>query len=457
MTTATAQLSARRPRARAGLRPLAASCAGLAVAVGMLSGWGDVPPAVVVLLAAVVAAAELVVLPVRLGPSRWPASLTEGAVAACLLVGEGAWSVVAVGAGVAVAQTVRRCPRRKRELDLAVRLLSTACAAAVCAAAGGGLVGAVAGLVVFWSLTCLLLAVAVCTVSSRPFGRLLQWAVRRSALHTAGSAAVGLVAAWLALRAPVGLLGVAAGASVAWSACAATAWRRGEARLFAHLAQVPARTPDVSAQLLVTAAARLLRGADVELVVVEGGLARHFTGDERGGAASSGDVVALDEPWVLEALRADGVRTTREGDRPTLTAALHRPGRAPAVLRAQRAAGAPDFGRQDVRDVGVLVARADAWLAAPVNGGGAAGDGTAGDGTAGDGAAGEAAVVRAQVALERLDALAAGGATTAQVAAVLHELERAVTALLGSAGLPVAPVPQQRSGAAEWTTTGAVR
>jgi hypothetical protein len=66
-------------------------------------------------------------------------------VGACLLVGDGAWSVVAVGRGVVPRQTVRRCPRRKRELDLAVRLLVTARRQAS-ARGGGGAAAAVAGL-----------------------------------------------------------------------------------------------------------------------------------------------------------------------------------------------------------------------------------------------------------------------------------------------------------------------
>jgi hypothetical protein len=425
------------------LRPLAGACAVAAVAVGAASGWGAVPLPVVVLLAGVVAAAELVVLPARLGPSRWAVSLTEGAVAACLLVGAGAWSVVAVGAGVVAAQTVRRCPRSKRELDLAVRLLATAVAQAVCGALGGGPGGAVAGLLVFWLLTCLLLAVAVAAVSPRPMTSLLLWVVRQSALHTAVSAGTGLLAAELALRAPLGLLGVALGLAVAWSAGAHAAWRRGEARLFAHLAQAQGRTPEVSAQLLVTAAARLLRGADVELVVLDGRLARRFTGDERGRPGGVPDVVGLDEPWVLDALRTSGVRRSREDDRPTLVAVLHRPGRPAVVLRARRAAGAPDFDRSDLRSVDVLVTRGGAWLV------------TASDGVE---VAREPAVVRVRASVERLDALATRGAAAPVVAAELHELERAVASLLGSAGLPAAAVPQQRPGqAVEWTTTGAVR
>ncbi len=443
MSRPTAHSSRRRPAAPGRLRLLAAACGVLALVVGAASGWGSAPLPVVVLLAAVVAVAELVVLPARLGPFRRAASLTEGAVAACLLVGNGAWSVVAVGAGVAAAQTVRRCPRRKRELDLGVRLLATALAQAVCAAVGGGLAGAGAGVATFWLLTCLLLSVAVAAVSARPVPSLLLWVARRSALHTAGSAGVGLLAAWLALHAPLGLLGVALGVAVARWAYALAAWRRGEARLFAHLAQVPGRTPDASAQLLVTAAARLLRGADVELVVLHGQLARRFVGDEHGRADGPSDVVALDESWVLDALGTPGVRRGREDDRPTLSAVLHRPGQPRAVLRARRTAGAPDFDRQDLRNVDVLVARADAWLVTPSDG---------------VEAAREPAVVRVRASVGRLDALASRGASAAQVAAELHVLERAVASLLGTAGLPSAGVPQQRSGASvEWTTTGAVR
>lgn len=433
----------RRCAAPGGLRVLAAGCGALAAVVGAASGWGAAPLQVVVLMAVVVAAAELVVLPARLGPSRWAASLTEGAVGACLLVGDGAWSVVAVGVGVAAAQAVRRCPRRKRELDLAVRLVATAVAQAVCGAVGGGLAGAAAGLAVFWLVTCLLVAVAVAAVSARPLPSLLLWILPRSALHTAGSACTGLLAAGLALRAPLGLLGLALGVLLARTAYAQAAWRNREARLFAHLAHAPQRTPDACAQLLVTACARLLRGADVDLVVLDGGLARRFTGDERGQADSLPDVVALDEPWVLDALSGQGVRAGDEDGRPTLTAVLHRPGGPRAVLRARRAAGGPDFDRQDLRSIDVLVDRADAWLgAAP----------------AGAVAGREPAVVRVRASVERLDGLATGGAASVQVAAELHELERAVASLLGTAGLPASAVPQQRSGpAVEWTTTGEVR
>ena len=389
MTSPTAHDRRRRPAAPPVLRVLAGSCAALALVVAGVGDRGDVALPVVALLAAVVAAGELVVLPARLGPARWPASLTEGAVGVCLLVGAGAWSVPAVGVGVVVAQTVRRCPRRPRELDVAVRLLATAVAQAVCTALGGGVAAAAAGLVAFWLLTCLLLSTAVAAVSPRPLTSLLPWVLSRSAVHTAASAVIGLLAAWFALTAPLGLLGLAVGLVAAWSASAGAARRRGEARLFAHLAQAPDRTPETSAQLLVTAAARLLRGADVELVVLDGPLARRHRGDERGGAGRTADLVALDEPWVCEALRGPGVRTSRDGDRPALSALVQQPGRPRAVLRALRPAGAADFDRSDLRAVDALVSRADAWLERPAAGSAAA--------------VREPAVVRVRASVERLD------------------------------------------------------
>ena len=66
--------------------------------------------------------------------------------------------------------------------------------------------------------------------------------------------------------------------------------------------------------------------------------------------------------------------------------------------------------------------------------------------------------MRVRASVERLDGLATRSAPAAAVTAELHELERAVAALLGTAGLPASAVPQQRSGpVGEWTTTGAVR
>jgi hypothetical protein len=273
--------------------------------VCVATGWGSVPLHVVVLMAAVVAAAELVALPTRPGPSRWPASLAEGAVGACLLLGDGAWSVVAAGAGIVAAHAVRRCPRSERTTSPSAcsrpppRRPSAGWSAAGWSAPSPG--SRSSG----WWAAC----------SSPPpsprcrSGRWCRSPLDRADLGAAAaaSAGVGLLATGLVLHAPVGLLGLAAGAAAVRSATCHAAWRRGEARLFAHLAQAPERTADASAQLLVTAAARLLRGADVELVVLDGVLPRRYAGDERGQPGRPSDVVALDEPWVLTALAAPGV------------------------------------------------------------------------------------------------------------------------------------------------------
>ena len=339
------------------LRTLAATCGVLAAAVCLAVGWGTAPLWALPLLAAAVAGAGLAAS----SPAfrRRPVSLLEAAVGAGLVVGAGAWLVVGVGAGVAVAQRMRRSPRAHRDVELASRLLAAALASGLASALGGGVAAACAGTAVFWCVSCTLLAGAVSVTSRRPLRRLLASQAPASGLHAAGSGALGVLAAFLLLEAPAALLGLAVPAVVGW----ATRERpdtSGEARLLAELAREPGRSQDASAQLLVTAAARLLGGADVELLVLTSEGPVCFTGDESG-APTTRAPGRLDEPWVQRALHG-GVRLGRDGRRPYVTTVLGRAGSPVAVLRAQRPAGAAGFDRRELRLADLLGAQAVAWL-----------------------------------------------------------------------------------------------
>lgn len=462
------------------LRALSAVSLLLAGAVGAATGWGAVPLEVLALAVVGVAAGELVVLSIAVGRQRWPASVTEGAVAACLVAADGAWSVLAVGLGVVVAQRVRRAPRAHRRLDLARSLLAMALAAALSTALGGGIAAAAAGTAVYWLVSCTLLAAAVSTTSSRPLRSLLAARAPLSGLHASASASIGLLAAFLSAEAPLGLLALAVPAAVLWSTYD-RAGRGGEARLFAELARGPGRTADASASLLVTAAARLLGGADVDLLVLTCDGPVEFAGDETGVPVRRAlGSAALDQPWVLRALTGGGVRLGRVDGRPYVTTVLGAPDRPLAVLRARRQVGAPDFDRRELRLADVLAVQADAWLGEPLRGTAAVDQRAVGTTTA-------LAGVRASA--ERLAGLAAGSGPLDRAvdAAVreLHALERAVAALLGAhareatsvsvpaprtpdSGAPatadredVAPSPPSAAAAsgadADWTTTGVLR
>ena len=94
-----------------------------------------------------------------------------------------------------------------------------------------------------------------------------------AAVHSAGTSSIGLLAAWLAEHAPLGLFGLVVPLLLLWLSYDEQTARAAEARLFAELArlQEPAsgRSVDVSAQVVLTAAARLFGGADVEMLVLD--------------------------------------------------------------------------------------------------------------------------------------------------------------------------------------------
>src|SRR5829696_9037856 len=83
------------------------------VAAATVTGWGDVTWWAPIVLALAVVSAETAVVHLSFGRRRWTFSLTEGAIAAALVYRPGAWSLVAVVAGVFAAQLLRHQERLK--------------------------------------------------------------------------------------------------------------------------------------------------------------------------------------------------------------------------------------------------------------------------------------------------------------------------------------------------------
>jgi hypothetical protein len=467
---------ARRVRAVA-----AASLVG-ALALCALSGWGSLAWWAPVVLGIVVGVSEVAVVHLQFGRQRWTFSLTEGALGAAWVASTGAWSVVAVLAGVAVAQTVRHQPRLKLQFNVAQFALATAAGSYVGGLLGGGIGGAIAGMAVFFVANHTLVGIAVSLTSSRKLWSLLASSAPLSAVHTAGNSSIGLLAAFLAMTAPLGLLGLLVPLALLWSSYDQQTRRTAEARLFAELArgqeQATGRSTDVSAQVVVTAAARLFGGADVEMVLLAADGPVRYAGDETGVSERRRvDPEAFDEPWVLRALGARGVSTGTEDGRPWCSAVLGEPNAPLAVLYARRPRGAAGFGRREIRLAQVLVGQAESWLSvadlAVRHQAAATRAAVAGRAAQSLGDLGAATAPSLQVLRESADRLArlaegAGGAD--DIVEELHLVERAVASLLGAVALAAEPdligmVGEVRRGdlsapvraATDWTTTGVLR
>jgi hypothetical protein len=460
------------------VRLVALSAALVALAAAVLDGWGTPAWWAVPALAASVALSELAVVKLEFGRQRWAFSLTESVLGAAWVFSQGGWSVAGVFAGVLVAQTVLKRQSIKREFNVAMFSSATALGSLVAGATGGGTPGAIAGLAVFFLVNHGLVALAVSLTSRRPLVPLLLSSMPLSAVHMAGNSSIGLLAAFLAMAAPFGLLGLLVPLALLWSSYDQQTRRSQEARLFAELAagqeRAAGRSSDLSAQVVVTAAARLFGGADVEMVVLAAEGPVRYAGDEVSQPQRLRvDADVFDEPWVMRALGARSVTTGVEHGRPWCSALLGDPAAPQAVLIARRPAGSETFGRREVRLAEVLVGQADSWLSvaglsdralAAERHANAAEDAARALGDLGANTAPALAVLRESA--NRLARLAESDGQVDDIVEELHLVERAVASLLGAIALAADPdlVGVEEPGAAapvrattDWTTTGVLR
>lgn len=248
-----------------------------AVRVAVVTGWGAASYWAVPALAAAVTVAELAVVHVTVARRRWAFSLTEGVIAAALVLAPGGWLVAAVLLGMAVSQRLRGQDPLKVQYNAAQVAASAALAAlladALAGASGGAVPAAATAMAGYWAVNQTLSALPVAILSGQPLRRLVTENVVLHAVHAAGSVSIGLLGAWLALTEPVALLGLLVPTALLWMSYDEQITRAAEARLFAELArgQERAASPstDVLATAVVTAAARLFGGADVEMVLLE--------------------------------------------------------------------------------------------------------------------------------------------------------------------------------------------
>jgi hypothetical protein len=423
-----------------------------------------------------VAAAEIAVVHLSFGKQRWTFSLTECAVAAALVYSSRGWVVVAVTAGVAAAQLFRHQEPLKVQFNVAQFAAAAGLGSLLAHGAGGGVAGAIAGMAVFWLVNNLLIATAVSMMSGQRLRSLVLASAPLAAVHSVGTSGIGVLAAWLAGHQPVGLLALVVPLLLLWISYDEQTTRAAEAGLFAELArlqeQASGGSVDISAQVVMTAAARLFGGAQVEMVLMGAEGPVHYSGDENGQARHRAEAEVLDAPWVLRALAGGGVATGVDNGRPWCSTVLGERESPLAVLVARRTSGAPGFSRREVGLAEVLRSQAESWLSlaelvasrdealAQVE---AAEGATRALGDLGADTAPSLTVLRDSA--NRLARLAAteGPTLVTEIVDELYSVERAVASLLGAIALAAETDLSRELGTdalapptqpADWTTTG---
>ena len=465
-------------RARIVGTQVALAAAGLMF--GVLAGWGSPAWWAPSALALAVILAEAAAIRLVVGREGLSFALSDAFIAVGFVLAPGAWIPVAVAVGVGLSHA-RKLPQLKLSFNIAQYFFNASIGVAVAVWVGGGLPGAYAGLAVFALGNHLVVALPVALTTGMRYDRVLLSAGPLGIIYMAGNASVGLLAGWLCLNAPWGLLGLVVPLGLLWWSFQQQALRASEARLFAELARGQERaaggTVDSSTQVVVTAAARLFGGAEVELVLRHPDGPVRYLGDENGvRLRQRGEGEVFDAPWVLRALAARRVLTGADDDRPFCSAVLGDAERPLAILIARRPPRAGGFTRDDVQLAEVLVGQAEAWLSyadltarheaelgrAEVYG--------AATRVLGDlGAETVPALALLRESANRLSRLAAGfegPAPVTEIVTELHAVERAVASLLGAIALASDHRPDARSepvslnsgtsapSETEWTTTG---
>jgi len=450
--------SDRRRSGRRRGRLLQLGCLVLAVGAA-LTGWGAPRPWALPAVAVMVLAGELVVTEGFPGRAHWRLAGSAVVLTTALALDPGAWLLPATAGGLAAAALVRRQPR-VRWLPELLRGLGALGAALVADRLSRTVgqpreAGAAIGMAVWWAVGQLLAATAAAVATRRRIAPLWRRSARASVATAVVTTLTGTATAVLARHAPAGLLGLSGPAVLLLTSTRARSRAAVAGRTSAAVAQAAAgeqdgTTAEAGTRAVLTAAARVLGGADVTVLLVGPDGAVRYRGDETGvrlreRVAPS----AFDEPELRRALGGRGVALGRDADRRPVAAVTVGAPVPRAALLARRPAGAPAFGRPDHLLVEALAVQLASWQLVVSR--------------AEIGA--DAEPRRADVDRAALDALRDAGRRLATVATggdedralllarVVDELaaaERAAAALVG--GLAAAPSPAEHDDA--WTTTG---
>jgi hypothetical protein len=444
-------------------------------------GWGTIHWWAIPAMMVAVTLSELCSLKLQIGKQHWTVALTEASISAAFVFAPGSWIVPATALGVLLAMAIRRHSPVKIEYNVVQFALSAAVGAWVATSAGGNVFGAALGVGAFWLVNYLSVAGIIWFIGqSNGLRDIFSASGFLSAVNAAGNASMGLLAAWLSINAPYGLLALIVPSGLLWLSYDQQTRQAFETRLFTELAdgqeRVSGRSSDASARVVLTAAARLF-AADAEMVLITADGPVRYVGDDRNVLRQRVEQDVFNEQWVLRALGSRAVTTGVEDGRPYISAVLGDVHAPMAVLITRRPVGADVFDRREQTMAGVLIRQAESWMSVAeltesrdeaIELAEAAGEAARALGDMGANTWPAMVSLRESAArLGRLAAMPEGPDPVGDIVGELHAAERAVASLLGAIALAADPElaaldthelePATQAAPADddvWTTTG---
>lgn len=328
-------------------------------------GWGHIRWWALPLMTVLVFVSELCHIRLQIGKHHWMVAFTESSISAALVFAPGSWLVPAITVGVLVCLVVQGTRGLKLEFNAAQFAASAAVGAWVAISLGGGVLGAAVGVVAFWLVNYLSVALVIWLTGGGRLADIFDLSGVLSAFNAAANASIGLLAAWLALNAPIGLLALIVPCALIYVSSDQQTRQAAQTRLFAELAdgqeRVSGRSTDASARVVLTAAARLF-GGDAEMVLMTAEGPVRYVGDDRNVSRARAEQDVFGEPWVLRALGSKAVTTGVDEGRPYCSAVLGDVHAPMAILVTRRPVGAQPFDRRDQSMAGILIRQAAGWM-----------------------------------------------------------------------------------------------
>ena len=426
---------------------------GAAVLLAVQLGWGDIRWWALPTMVAAVFLAESCNIKLQIGKHHWFVAFTEASLSAALVFAAGAWIVPAVTAGVFLSLLRTHKSPIKVAYNTGQFALSAALGVWACSATGSGVFGAAVGTGVFWLVNYLSVALIIwLTSEGTKLSDVVDLSVAINFVNSAANASLGLLAAWLTLNAPLGLLALVVPCVLIWVSYDQQTRQALETRLFTELAdgqeRVSGRSSDASARVVLTAAARMF-GGDAEMVLMTADGPVRYVGDDRSVMRQRSEQDVFDEPWVLRALGSRAVTTGVDEGRPYCSAVLGDVKAPMAVLITRRPVGATNFDRREQTMAGVLIRQAASWLSVAeltesrdeaIEIAEAAGEAARALGDMGANTWPAMVSLRESAArLGRLATMPEGPDPVGDIVGELHATERAVASLLGAIALAADP------------------